>query len=619
MRQTGIKYTLDLDEFVREVKQIPNVTDKQLDKMVRAWTRRNNQVTREMARASKEAEKAARAAADRTKVLAEQWDHAGKVASTFSGQLGSAFSSATQLGQGLGGLVTPAGLAAAGVAAVGFAAVSASRAMWSYMDAAAAAHRELEQIAGVVPVSEETVERMRDWERASRAAEVASLQMRTALATQLAPTMTDTAHVVTGLKLGIVELTTALGDFVAASDDAAKSQRELKAEQPGVGASFGHTLGILGPLVDTLRILRLAGQGAAEGLAEAAEEAERLKQEADEIANLPFVGPVYDPIALARERAARAAKALAEAQRQAAAEAAALANAESMLLDLRSDAMSPEQRAIEAAEQRAAQIERLAEVVQDEALLERLRHENSLRMQRELLRIGEQRQRQEAEEEERQRRLLELARQQAKERVRLEQQTQRQIRQANMATAASIAGSIDMVAQLFVRSREDMSAEERRAALFAFRVAQSAAVAQATINTALAVSQALAHIPPPANIPAAIAAGIAGAAQVAVIATQSPPEFPRGGLIRAEHLSADHGLVGVQAGEGVVSRRGMQRLGEDGLARLNRGEPPAPMFIVNEQRYRHRIFDRFVRDNILRPGPLGNAVSDDGAIGHSVR
>ena len=62
----------------------------------------------------------------------------------------------------------------------------------------------------------------------------------------------------------------------------------------------------------------------------------------------------------------------------------------------------------------------------------------------------------------------------------------------------------------------------------AFRKQKTADIAQAIINTALAVTKALSSAPPPANAILAALAGVAGAAQVAVIASQKVPQFAKG-------------------------------------------------------------------------------------------
>jgi len=173
-----------------------------------------------------------------------------------------------------------------------------------------------------------------------------------------------------------------------------------------------------------------------------------------------------------------------------------------------------------------------------------------------------------------------------------------------------------MVAALFMQSRDDMTAKQKQAALVAFRVTQAAAIAEAAINATLAASNALASVPFPANIPAAVAMGIAGAAQVATIAAQQPPEFPTGGIVRP---SPDHQLIAAQPGEGVVSRRGMQALGEEGLHALNRGEQPGPQVQVIQMVYKHRVFQPFIADHLRRPGPLRDALNRGRTPGRSPR
>lgn len=89
----------------------------------------------------------------------------------------------------------------------------------------------------------------------------------------------------------------------------------------------------------------------------------------------------------------------------------------------------------------------------------------------------------------------------------------------------------------------------------AWEAQKQADLAQAIINTALAVGKALATIPPPANIPAAIAAGIAGAAQVAIIANTQPPKFADGGMVGGQLHSSGGTLIEAERGEYVINRQ----------------------------------------------------------------
>lgn len=79
---------------------------------------------------------------------------------------------------------------------------------------------------------------------------------------------------------------------------------------------------------------------------------------------------------------------------------------------------------------------------------------------------------------------------------------------------------------------KQISAEKLRA----WKAQKKADILQATINTALAVTRAL------PNWILAAAAGVAGAAQVAVIAAQKPPQFARGGFVPKGSSHAQGGI-----------------------------------------------------------------------------
>ena len=96
--------------------------------------------------------------------------------------------------------------------------------------------------------------------------------------------------------------------------------------------------------------------------------------------------------------------------------------------------------------------------------------------------------------------------------------------------------------------------QERRIKQQAFEADRAAAIAQAIINGALAVSKAWATVPPPANVPAAIAAGVATAAQIAVIQSTPIPQFADGTefLVGQGTGRSDSNLAWLSHGERVV-------------------------------------------------------------------
>ena len=74
------------------------------------------------------------------------------------------------------------------------------------------------------------------------------------------------------------------------------------------------------------------------------------------------------------------------------------------------------------------------------------------------------------------------------------------------------------------------------------------------VNTAIAISKANTLLPP-ANIPAMIAAGIAGALQLAVVIAKPIPKFERGGLIGGKLHSQGGTMIEAEQGEYMINRR----------------------------------------------------------------
>jgi hypothetical protein len=115
------------------------------------------------------------------------------------------------------------------------------------------------------------------------------------------------------------------------------------------------------------------------------------------------------------------------------------------------------------------------------------------------------------------------------------------------------------------------------AALKSFKGQKAAQKAQAVIDgarSALALVPAFAFLGPGAPAAAAAVATTATATQLAVISAQKPPDFPTGGLV-ADRLpggaaaNGDHFAISAQASEGIVTGRGMDALGRDGLDAIN--------------------------------------------------
>ncbi len=86
-----------------------------------------------------------------------------------------------------------------------------------------------------------------------------------------------------------------------------------------------------------------------------------------------------------------------------------------------------------------------------------------------------------------------------------------------------------------------------------FEIGKAAAIAQATINTYLAITTTMASVPFPFNVPLAVAQGIAGFVQVSNIAKQQPG-FEDGGIVPGNSFTGDKVGANVNSGEMILNR-----------------------------------------------------------------
>ena len=121
---------------------------------------------------------------------------------------------------------------------------------------------------------------------------------------------------------------------------------------------------------------------------------------------------------------------------------------------------------------------------------------------------------------------------------------------------SSVSDIFGVIAESASKKMESLDPKKNRSAFMAaFQAQKAAGIAQATINTILAVSNALAiPIPPPGPEIAAAAAGVAGAVEIAKIAATPPPKFHTGTLYAAPSLASDEFSATLQKGEIVVDR-----------------------------------------------------------------
>ena len=140
------------------------------------------------------------------------------------------------------------------------------------------------------------------------------------------------------------------------------------------------------------------------------------------------------------------------------------------------------------------------------------------------------------------------------------------------ATVATGIGDIfNMVMEQRIRREKEGSEEHKKLLKQQFAANKAFAIVDATIATALAVAQAQAAGPVVGVVLAAVAAAT-GAAQIALIASQKPPSFHRGGLLPDERASYGGTAITRQNEAGVVFTAQGQRSFTDAINAMNRGD-----------------------------------------------
>lgn len=181
------------------------------------------------------------------------------------------------------------------------------------------------------------------------------------------------------------------------------------------------------------------------------------------------------------------------------------------------------------------------------------------------------------------------------------------IRLAEQVSAAKIGFAMDTAsaAASIASSLAEMDGKYAREAA---ATAKGLAMVSVVVNTAVAVMKALAELGPVAGGLATAGIIATGIAQEVAIAAE-PISFHTGGVVRAE----------LRPGEGVITAGAVRDAGgEAGVREMNRrtgsSQQAAP---VVQMRYKHRIFNTFVADNLDQQGsPLRRAIKGDTRVGH---
>jgi len=174
--------------------------------------------------------------------------------------------------------------------------------------------------------------------------------------------------------------------------------------------------------------------------------------------------------------------------------------------------------------------------------------------------------------------------------------------QAAAIQTAFAEGTISLANDVFelAKSQRGISFEQQ----------QALAIAQAVMNTAVAITKTFAEqgVTPLSIANAAIAA-TAGGIQIAQIKSQT---MHAGGMVGG---TPDEVPANLLRGEAVITRAGVDALGgEQAVNAINRGGSSMPMIIVNK--YKHRTLDIQIRDQLRTDSALTRATANAGRAGH---
>jgi len=165
------------------------------------------------------------------------------------------------------------------------------------------------------------------------------------------------------------------------------------------------------------------------------------------------------------------------------------------------------------------------------------------------------------------------------------------------AIQGGISDSLGAVASLSSTLSDKLAEDNKKTALALFRTTQAAGLSQVAINTAVAITKALADLGPVAGAIAGVGLGLAGAAQGAAIAAQPPPAH------MGDPLAPDERRVSgrrVLATEAVLDSATTRRMGgEDGLRQAMRGGGVGGQPVQVNLTYKHldREVARLMRSN----------------------
>jgi len=181
--------------------------------------------------------------------------------------------------------------------------------------------------------------------------------------------------------------------------------------------------------------------------------------------------------------------------------------------------------------------------------------------------------------------------------------------------AATESATLDLLgatSEAFAMAAEEQSKTNKDAAMAMFVASKAAAVAQAVVNTALAISSAN-TLPPPANFIAMAAAGVSGAVSLAAIASSPPPSFNDTPGVMS---MGQRGSVSLASGDYFAAARSPTELQRQVGATAGGGVS------ILQVRLGHKVLDQSVARTIQEGGRLSREISSrtkSGTTGHRSR
>ena len=167
--------------------------------------------------------------------------------------------------------------------------------------------------------------------------------------------------------------------------------------------------------------------------------------------------------------------------------------------------------------------------------------------------------------------------------------------------------------QFMMDQAEERSKHDRKLAMRDFRISKALATSEAIINAAGAINTIWdkhAANPIVAGALTALTSAVTGA-QIAKIVSQEP-SFDVGGVIAPSYggmaRTPDQVRIRALPGEAVLNRQAVDRLGADGVDRLNSGAA-APVVVRPVSTFKH--FDRFTKSEFRRAGYFRSLFDQD--------